>query len=96
MVAGDILSGESADNAVLTFQPAAGVEVMLTYLDTSADTNAFSLYNGTKALVWTPSGGNFISHRPWNVKIGITNTIYYNEVARGAGNRTAYSGVQTK
>jgi len=92
MARGDIVSGILSVGAGLTatFQPAAGVEILLTCVALGANSSA-RLYDGTTSVTFLPAGGLERTGR-----IGITNSIYleiYN--AGAAAENSAYTGVQT-
>ena len=94
MVAGDIINEVGAVGAALSFQPAAGVEVVITFVSAYNSWIMFSdgvstalSYNMSTTL---PTTGNQI-----NMKMGITNTHYISMAASG-GQSLAYSGIQIK
>lgn len=86
MAVDDIINGISGDNAVLEYQPAAGVESIVTIFFT---TSSVALYNGTNFTV----GNTATSGR---VSMGITNTRWVRVPAQGAGNFGGYSAIQVK
>ena len=91
MAVGDIVSGVGSTSANLSFQPASGVEVMITF---TSNYNAWIYFtNGTL---------NSLSHHSMTtgsaegakVKIPINNTNY---ITLSAGSYpSGYSGIQTK
>jgi len=97
MAVGDVVSGIFTSIGVSHyFQPAAGVEVIITSTHGSnANTLSVGLYNGT-----TNSTSNLIYQTYWtstpaNTKMGINNTNYLSIFTNG--NPTpSYSGIQTK
>lgn len=89
MAAGDVING--IQTAAFTFQPAAGVEIILTAIGMSAN-NWIYATNGTNQHYWwyfTSAGGGGGS----NLKTPINNTIYL-QITHAAGG--FYSGIQTK
>lgn len=91
MVVGDIITGIGSDGSDLTFQPATGVEIIITQICNELTTAFCFLTDGTKTA--TISKGMIT---PINVKCGITNTIYLNIGTAGGGKYVAYSGIQVK
>jgi len=97
MAIGDILNGISADNAIITHQPASGVEEFVTSVHTS---------NTDIAIDMIEVSGDLASQRPLstsalrqnlsNMKIGITNTIWFQIRALGAGVFSGFSAIQVK
>jgi len=94
MVVGDIIALISAANAIITFQPAAGVEVIITMITTdnaAAGLGLASYFDGVLVadlteLVTVGGGGN--------IKMGITNALHYRCAAAGVGITTAFSGIE--
>lgn len=97
MAVGDVVNGISADNTIIDYQPAAGVEAVITSVMTYnlAANNAVGLYNGTLTanffVVNAQQPVNF-----GNTKIFVNNTRYLRVSATGAGFQGGYSGIQTK
>lgn len=102
MAAGDIISGFSAAATELIFQPAAGVEIIITTIGAGTNPDAM---NASVRL--TNAVGNLatVSGHPTSLpgvaattmtRIGITNTIFMQLSAGAAGLFTAYSGIQVK
>ena len=95
MVAGDVVNGISATGTIMSFQPAAGVEVMITSVsvyntwlyvtDGSPGIAALTLNYGT-----TTYQGNAL-----NTKIMINNTNYI-MIDVSTGQETHYTGIQIK
>lgn len=95
MAVGDVINGISGDNALLTFQPAAGVECVITivfYGDSGGTFNP-ALYNGTNIAYRRLAANEFSGGV---VKFPINNTRYLYISARGAGYYGGYAGIQTK
>lgn len=94
MAVGDIVSGQdNVPAGTFTFQPAAGVEIMITWvtgyslsyygLTDGANTSlSFAGYNTTEYF-----GGN-------NTKLGITNALYFTVNANATYG--GFSGIQIK
>ena len=91
MAVGDVVSGVSTTD--ITYQPAAGVEVLITSFGGAADSAHYcNLYNGTTAarqdkyVTATNRGGA--------VKVFLNNTNYLQIV--GTADNRGYTGIQTK
>ena len=95
MAAGDVVNGMSATGTALTYQPALGVEVMVSTIAFNHNAKRPELTNGTNTsfISWSTSG---INPDPANLKIFINNTIYLRLDNLVAGEVTAFSGLQTK
>lgn len=96
MAVDDVVNGIGAANTILDFQPAAGVECVITsvFFD-SAGMSGPSLYNGsTEAL---PNSTTVTqAYVPIAGRLFINNTNYLRMRATGSGRSNGYSGVQTK
>jgi len=96
MAVGDVVNAISATNTVLTFQPAAGVEVMISSVGLdNTGTNVRNLFNGTNVSVLAST---ITSHSVTNgnLKIFINNTNYFTLPALGASAHGSFSGIQIK
>ena len=94
LVVGDIVSTVSAAAGALSYQPALTVEVIVTAIfQYNGGGNNVSLTDGANQcyLSITPvqAGGHHL-----NVKIGITNSIYF--IVSGSGYKAGFTGIQTK
>jgi hypothetical protein len=92
MVVGDIVNGIGAIATYTYFQPAAGVEVMVTSI-TGRNTVYGGLYDGVTSSTGYVSL-NSVGFDGTNAKIGITNTnylVYYSSTVP-----SCFSGVQIK
>ena len=98
MAIGDVVSGLSALNTALTFQPAAGVEAVITScpMDDSAniaplldDATLVSSFFTNAALA--AAADNYMA-----TKIFVTNTNFLSYGAAGVGLSSGFTGVQTK
>lgn len=91
MAKGDIITGRIAGAG--SFQPAAGVEIMITAVTNSANGNSGWGINAGGATDWmfTVPAISATYAPPSNHKIGITNTGYLQSETGGS-----YSGVQVK
>lgn len=92
LAVGDVVSNIGGDNAVLDFQPAAGVECLISFL-TAVDTqNFFILRDGvnnsrnlaTSAVLFESKLGFFV-----------TNARFLRLTAAGVGRRNAFTGIET-
>lgn len=88
MAVGDVVSGISGNNAALTFQPAAGVECLITIV-----TGGF---NGGISNGLVSSSNMFVNANQGNIKLFVNNTNYLVIGAGGAGFYGAYTGIQIK
>ena len=91
MAVGDVVSDSSAVNTILTFQPAVGVEVMITSLMSSGLTTAVQM----QGAAGRPYSNQNLDNTFLNSKILITNSLYL-YIAAVAGNVTSYTGIQIK
>jgi len=92
LVVGDVVSAFGLDNSILDFQPAAGVEVVVTSVNTGGSGSGVQLYNGTTAGIDTSLRAD--SADLGSLKFFVNNTNYLRVGANGAGNFTAFTGVQ--
>jgi len=94
MVAGDIIN-QTYTTGIQNFQPASGVEIMITSFQGRTDATYVGLDNGVQ-IAYTDLYDNDKTggRNGANIKIGITNTYYLlmNSNATGSG----FSGVQIK
>lgn len=92
MAVGDIVNGISGDNTKLDFQPASGVEIMITSCFMDRIAIAPMLFDGTnqqELVCATPT----VATQLGNLKIFINNTNYLRLDNLGVGNRSAYTGI---
>jgi len=88
MAVGDIVNGKAV--GVMTFQPAVGVEVMITsYMESTGGPAA--LWNGTSGANYSAAQGN----RQSEMKMMIDNTNYFYSAGAGAL-ETGYCGIVLK
>jgi hypothetical protein len=94
MAVGDIIVAQGAASAGgLTFQPAAGTEIIVTWVS-AMSIGTFGLYNGTNtSLSYTQYNNTYYSEGN-NVKLGITNSLYL--IITANATFAAFSGIQTK
>ena len=92
MTAGDVVNGISSANTTLDFQPAAGVECVITSVGREATNTGFGLYDGTTLASDTPAA-NLNTRK---MKLWINNTRYFRIEATGAATNGSYTGIQTK
>jgi len=91
MAVGDVINGLIGGGAATNFQPAVGVEILLTdsFNVGFGGTGAFALYNGTIGAGMNSTAPNR------TLKMFINNTNYLYII--GAGNPVkGYCGIQTK
>ena len=94
MAVNDLISEISAANATFIFQPAAGVEIIVTSFIAVVTAGDFglTLTNGTNNAISTFAADN----SKYNIKVGITNTLHLLIPAQGANRFGAFTGIQTK
>jgi hypothetical protein len=88
MAVGDIVSAVSAPSFDSTFQPAAGVEIMITVGEADA-INKVKLRDSSN-IATGPASIN-----QYSMKLFITNSVYLHIDGTG-GQSTAYAGIQIK
>ena len=89
MAVGDIINDVQA--GAYTFQPAATVEIILTTIGTSVDAWTYLTDGVTSENLLYRSNPDYSACG--NIKVGITNTVYYSSPHAGGG---CYSGIQIK
>lgn len=94
MAVDDIVNGIGEENTALTFQPASGVEVVVTsFHGPYATLLDIQLTDG---VITTGRGGSTSTIvNPGNTKVSITNAIFL-ELVAFAANRMGFSGITTK
>lgn len=95
MVAGDVVSGIGAAGAAIIFQPAAGVEVMITAIFWDVGSGYIQITNGALTTAGTLHATNRIQGNTMGMKILINNTNYLS-IPAFAGASHGYTGIQTK
>lgn len=94
LVVGDVVNGLSGDNAILIFQPAAGVEVVITTQNTDAISASIQTFDGVNDSFTITSSANSGRTNFMNMKLFITNALHVRFLALGVGSRSAFSGVE--
>jgi len=92
MASGDIVGGISDPDTTLNFQPAATVNICITWINGSNTGSGMSLYNGTISSstgTFTNLGGGQLS-----LKLMIDNTNYLSIAGQGGASRSGYTGIQ--
>ena len=87
MVVGDIIAARSA--SAITFQPAAGVEIILTAISTQDPSWVYVQDSGGSTSMFYYAGTAYGKNA--NIKIGITNSFWLY-----LANYGAYTGIQIK
>ena len=101
MTAGDVVLGLSTNNAVVTFTPAAGVEVMITYICSGNKTNDFVqvIVGGARNAIFglgnAGNVGNGVNNIPTD-KLFLNDTTTLQIDPLGAGRAGMYTGLQIK
>jgi len=93
MAVGDVVSDIGGDNAILDFQPAAGVEAVISLWFTGQTNGDLFLYNGTDTSTNLPLLQTTVSVN--TMKMFVNNTNYFRSIAPGAGLRNAFTGIET-
>lgn len=94
MAVGDVVNGIGASAGALSFQPAAGVECMISMCGNNANNDInIEITNGVLSSRITNQ--YFAIMSTMNIKLFINNTNYLNLTAF-AGNSNCYSGIQIK
>lgn len=95
MVVGDVVNQISAVNTILTFQPAVGVEVVITAYGNDAQTFAILLIDGVLSTEFRHIDTNQNQgNSPTLMKIFINNTNHIQIPAVGAGLSSCFTGMQ--
>ena len=94
MAVGDVVNGISAINTIITFQPAAGVECMISSNGLGAAGAAIVVTDGILTS-WQYSTLPRYQVDTGNMKLFINNAIYL-RVSATPGSSGSYSGIQTK
>jgi len=89
MAIGDVVVQFGGDNAVIDFQPAAGVEVVITCW---ASNNGDILFNNDTNVSQVLVTANVVEN-PAAGKVFVNNTVFARIAAQGAGNFSAFSGI---
>ncbi len=92
MASGDIVSGISADNTALTFQPSAGVEVVITSTFVDGLVSFPQITDGVITTTMKAIGTELVGF--YNVKIMLNNTRFLSMGAMGAGDLSGFTGVE--
>jgi hypothetical protein len=94
MAVGDIIQAlGTAANIGVTFQPAAGVEIMVTWVS-AISIGTFGLTDGTNTSLNYSQYNTTNGFMGNNVKLGITNTLYLQVNANSTFG--SFSGIQIK
>jgi len=91
LVVGDIVSDIGLVATILDFQPAAGVEVVITSVNTAGTTQGLSLFDGVNGTIDTSLRAD--SADMGHLKFFVNNTNFA-RLAAVAGNRTGFTGMQ--
>jgi len=91
LAVGDIISQVATAGGGLTYQPAAGVEVIITAIfQYNGSAHQFGLRTAADESYCSTSG----NQSQMNLKIGVTNTNYWH--MNGGGYKPSFTGIQTK
>ena len=86
-----VVSGTPSD-----FQPASGVEIILTCVSSNSSAVQCSCYDGTLTNIFMSGATSGVTYTGNDMKMGITNTDYLRMVSTSGTIQIAYSGIQTK
>ena len=94
MAVGDIINGiDTSTSTYIYFQPAVGVEIIITFSGGIGTSVQAGIYDGVNVGTAKVSDNADYSEGG-NMKIGITNTIYYTMYSNSGS--LGYSGIQIK
>ena len=94
MAVNDVVVGiNAAVNTILDYQPASGVETLITSIFYLSGDGAPVFYNGTNQSQYAQGATTIM--QPYITQYFVTNTTYLRLVASSTA-KNAYSGVQTK
>lgn len=91
MASGDITSGISDDNGELTHQPAAGVQVVVTWIDEIVGYQLVTGVIGSDGIKAVNSTSKEVLSPP---KMLINNTNFLRLQAQGGGNRSGFTAIE--
>lgn len=96
MAVGDVVNGIATDAATITFQPAVGVECLISSVFGRAS-GAYVIDGVSIAYIGNLGNADALMEPQDRVtKTFINNTNYYYGTASPAGNNSGYSGLQIK
>jgi len=95
MVAGDVVQGISALGAAITFQPAAGVECMITTTSCGSTSGYTTLFDGVTPYVYQFQNSFQGTATTRMLKLFITNSIYLS-IDLSTGQNVSFTGIQIK
>ena len=92
MVAGDVVQGVSAVGAAIQFQPASGVQCMISTTSAGSGIGYTTLReaSGSVTIYQFPNSNN---SNQMNLKLFITNTVWI-DVALQGGQNVSFTGIQ--
>lgn len=96
MAIGDVVNEVSADNTAITFRPAAGVEVMISWVANDEQTTQISLADdGTQFCdIGSTRAGTGQANNICNMKMFINNTFFLIVSAGGSTFDVGFTGIQ--
>lgn len=93
MVVGDVVNDISADNTIIIFQPAVGVEAVITWVGVDGQNTVGIVF--TDGVLFSGWGTGFEAEIK-NVKHFINNTNFFRINALGATFNGSFTGIQTQ
>ena len=95
MTAGDVVNGMGAAGAAIAFQPAAGVEVLISFPIWDVNGGYIQMTDGVNTTTGTLHPTNRIQGNVAEMKFFINNTRYLS-IPLFVGSIHGYTGMQTK
>lgn len=93
MVVGDVVSDIGGDNVTLDFQPAVGVEAVISLWFGGLTNSNIHLFNGVDVSVNVKPSQITINLQA--MKMFVNNTNFLRIIASGVGLRNAFTGIET-
>jgi hypothetical protein len=93
MAVGDIISDATTANSYVNFQPAAGVEAIITSVIGNSD-GIIGINNGAITGYSQFVTGSKVYNSGFNTKIGVTNSVYISIYS--SGDNGGYTAIQIK
>ncbi len=94
LVVGDIIKEISADNTILDFQPAVGIEVVITVCSGNGGPQPPRFFDGANDSQIDSTAAGWLGGQPGNAKIFIDNGLFIRYIALGAGQFSAIAGME--
>jgi len=95
MAVGDVVSDVSASNTAIDFQPAAGVEVVVTAYGMDGVATQGNLSDGSETSLLIATGTQGQRSDQTKTKVFVGNDVFLNIVALGVGVFGSFCGITT-